>query len=982
MPGLAVDPAPPPDPGAPDGGPPGGDGDCSNAGCDSGTDAQPAGGNPFPGDPQGGEFAWVVTVPGVSSSSSVAAAVDATGNIFVVAQQTGAVTLGSIQLPAPARTGPLVVLKLTADGTPIWGRSFDAAAQTKPRALATTSAGDLVLGAQIGFKAVGTADASVTLLDGGDGTTKWTSPWVSSWDDTINGIAAGQDSTGALAIYVFGELGDATTVAGQVLRAGGTVARYNEDGTLRWARTFPQASAGFNRSLALDPVRGPVITGHGRLALGDQVLTSGGTFVAGFDHDGVVRFTNQISVVDTSTVQDIAVAPGGDVYVASDTERDEVIIDGHPLPVPLGPVTPFVARFTAEGRFTASNVLVGSRDSLPSDLATDARGASYLMTSCAGLVEVQPEITCTSGNGSIIASYDADNTYRWATSIEEADAQALVAAPGNRMIVAGTALTPMTRFGSVQVATRPLFIAALGGGLPRPPTPLPAAPAITSALVDGASDSAIRQGGAGTLVIEGDGLDRVTSARLGDIYVHVPPGAATAGTLRLPVTIPHGHDPGLLTLTLSNAGGVAQLAGAVTVTPIVVAPGGSNGGRGTFSSPLRLCRANWFDIARYGDVMLLRNGVHACSQQIDLLDGVTVRGESKGGTIVTGDAGRQFLGFGTIVQGLGPIAIENLTIQSASFAAITLFDLGDGAGSVRVTDVDMQGLSASGIYVETGGTAIVTRFRYLQSQGAALAVAGGRIDAHQVEASGAFRGALVIDGALIVDDSELSSTQPALQAGDPDDLIGTRTVTVTRTTLRSTQPAIVAFAADLTVSGSMLEPLAPTAASDAIELQGGSLTMSDSTVHAWPGHAIVTSAVSGNVAAASLGGRALDDLHDAVSLTLDHVTISACGAGIDYDAGVLDGRLSLHGTVIQSQSDAVVVRGAFVAADLGTAEAPGDNQLATTSGPALSDVRSAVGAAIDARGTPLNGVTYSGDVLGPADAATGYHIEAANTVHF
>jgi hypothetical protein len=200
--------------------------------------------------------------------------------------------------------------------------------------------------------------------------------------------------------------------------------------------------------------------------------------------------------------------------------------------------------------------------------------------------------------------------------------------------------------------------------------------------------------------------------------------------------------------------------------------------------------------------------------------------------------------------------------------------------------------------------------------------------------------------------------------------------------LRSTRPAIVAFAADLTVSGSTAEPLDPATASDAIELQGGSLTMTDSAVQGWPGHAIVASAVLDSVVGGGAGPRALSEVHDAVSLALDHLTIGACGGGIDYDGGLLDGRLSLHDAAIQSQSGAVVIGGRFAAADLGTGDAPGNNQLATASGPAFSDDRGVVGPAIDAHGTALNGATYSGDVLGPADVAAGYHIQTSNTIHF
>jgi hypothetical protein len=128
--------------------------------------------------------------------------------------------------------------------------------------------------------------------------------------------------------------------------------------------------------------------------------------------------------------------------------------------------------------------------------------------------------------------------------------------------------------------------------------------------------------------------------------------------------------------------------------------------------------------------------------------------------------------------------------------------------------------------------------------------------------------------------------------------------------------------------------------------------------------------------------NAVNELDDAVNLTLDGVTVRACAAGIEYDAGDLDGRLSLHNAQIQSQADALRVSGSFSGVDLGVAATPGNNQLTTTSGPAFRDDRSTAGAAVDAHGTVLNGVSYSGDVLGPADVTGGYHIQAPNTIRF
>jgi hypothetical protein len=119
-----------------------------------------------------------------------------------------------------------------------------------------------------------------------------------------------------------------------------------------------------------------------------------------------------------------------------------------------------------------------------------------------------------------------------------------------------------------------------------------------------------------------------------------------------------------------------------------------------------------------------------------------------------------------------------------------------------------------------------------------------------------------------------------------------------------------------------------------------------------------------------------------VSLLLDHVEITSCSQGIYDDAGLPDGQFSLQNAHVQTTHSAVGLGGNIVAADLGTAASPGNNQLETDDGePALWDSRGRPGAKIDAHRTTLNGVSYSGDILGPADSP-GYRISGPNTIRF
>jgi hypothetical protein len=965
-------------PPAPDAGPAG-------PGIDAGVDAPPRDTNPFPDDPAGGEFAWAVSATGADWSW---VAVDGAGNILVAARQGGPVAIGNIRVPAPTSFQALLVLKLTPSGTPVWARSFESHTRIDPRAIAVTPAGDVVVGAVFEGPpqppSLAVDDALVAVLDGGTGATRWSVELASAGDDKVSGLAAGPDGAGGAAIYVLGRLGLDTTVAGQPVAAGAHLIRFDADGVVRWARSVP-GDAGFFEALVLDPARGPVIAsnGGGDPSIDDPTIPGSGTLVAGFDPDGNVRFVRKLASSDPALFHSLAIDPGGDIYVASTTSNTETAVEDHVIPVPGFVDYPYLLRLTADGRYAAAHVISGDQLGVSASVTTDAEGAAYLRFDC-GHANVQPEIDCGSLRGSVIASYGSDGEYRWATSVKSEHVDAVAAAPGNRLIVVGSGDPGAIELGGVTVPSGGLVIAALAGGAARPPSPLPPVPTITGAALDGVSDAQIRQGATGKLRILGTGLDRITSARLGDIEIHVPPAAGAATSLVLDVMIPHGHAPGPLGLQLGNAGGFARFDGVVTVTPIVVTPTGSTTGRGTFSSPLSFCRNDWFSLTRYGDLVLLRNGTYACDGSITVHGGVTIRGESKAGTVITGLTGKNdtFGGLGTIsVDNIGTTAIENLTITSSRTEAAF-----SGGAAISVSDVDVQGVSGGGVSVGGFGTATVTRFNYLQSSGAAIVVGSGKVIATAVRAEGAFRGVLMTSGTLTMSDSLLSSTEPAVEAGDDNLHLGV-VITLTNTVLRSRRSGLSAAAAVVTMTGCTIEPLPDPHIDQGVFLAGGSLAMSDSQIHGWvDGIAVRPVIVLGGAGPSTIDELTLTSI---VNLDLDHVDIAALETGILYDAGgigLTGGRFSLHHSHIRADGGAdlgaaAVVLSELFTADLGTAVAPGDNQLEAVGGVALFDARGLAGAAIDAHGTTLNGNAHEGDVLGPVQT-TDYQVQGPNTIHF
>jgi outer membrane protein assembly factor BamB len=182
----------------------------SDASSDDSGDALRVAPGSLPADPKGGELAWVVSAPGAEGPMSVA--VDPQGNIFVVATQTGAVSLDSVYVPPPTSGNGLLALKLSPGGKPIWGRSIMSAPTIHARSMAVTPAGAVVIGGSLKTgPSYGDEDGFVIALDGEDGATRWSKALASSWEDRVAGIAVGPD------VDAHGTTLNGTTFDGDVL---------------------------------------------------------------------------------------------------------------------------------------------------------------------------------------------------------------------------------------------------------------------------------------------------------------------------------------------------------------------------------------------------------------------------------------------------------------------------------------------------------------------------------------------------------------------------------------------------------------------------------------------------------------------------------------------------------------------------------------------------------------------------------------------
>lgn len=962
---------------------------------DAGTDAPPGEPNPFPLNPKAGEFASASLIEGAGDPVQVAVAND--GSIFVAARQTGKVKAGDIEVPAPEGAG-FVVVKLSANTKPVWVRAFDSAETVAPRAIATTPDGDVAVagtfsgGLNLGQGAVSNAggeDGFVVRLSGASGDTQWSAPLGSSGDDDIVAIAIDGRVGGSDAIYVYGRLAADATIGGEAVGRGACLISYDGMGARRWTKSFPNVSPSYEDGLALDPQHGPWIAGrfYGTLELAGEVLEADAeplgvpsdVVVAGFDAAGAPRFARRIADESRASSRQLAVAPNGEIYLASDTGGGALVADDHIIWNRDATDDLFLLRLTPQASPAWSTVVAARNQNRADGLAIDASGSVYALGSCTGKVDVQPEIACDQGEGGVIVSYGPDNEYRWSTYVQPAWVESIATAPGDRLIVAGQTLSNGVDFGGIQIAGTGLFVASLVTGPAPVPAPPPATPTITSVQLAGVSDNEIRQGGSGTLVIHGSGLDRVTSARLGTIDLHVAGGMPNE--LRLEVAIPHGHAPGPLRLVLRNAAGVAEAAAVVQVTPVVVTPFGSATGRGTYSSPMRLCRDDWYPVLRLTDVLLLRNGIHTCNKSVVLPRGVIVRGESRTGSVVRGigsGSSSSFRGFHSVATGLGVNVIEQLTIESADRVAIKV-----SSGRMVINDVDIKNVPGNGIEVSGDSKVTVNRYRYQQGSGTGLLIDGGRVAATAVEMSGEY-GVFMSHGTLRLASSTVVGNRAALWAGSENSPSGARDVAVSNSTLRAKFKGVTAAIANLVIEDSTIDAVAGSQSSDGIHLSGGTLTLTGGTVRGWGGTGVDLTTPIGDISFLAPASPSSAD-EDVVSATIEGVTIEA-SIGISYGpftpAGPGSG-LSVRRSRVNGAFGAVRVWGGFDAVDLGTVAAPGENQLRTGAGYfAIVDLRQDAGQPITAHGTTVNGTTFHGDVLGPVANPGSYDVRGPNTIQF
>lgn len=905
------------------------------------------------------------------------------GTIFIAGTHNGAIDAGDVRLPAP--TGQAIaVLKLDARARPLWGRSLGVGATfwgTNVRSATVTTNGDVVIGgAFVGttfdagtgpLPAVGDTEGFMARLDGTTGETQWARSFAGGGEDDVSTVAADPASDD---VYVHGELA-AQTVDGRWQPGYAFLNRYDANGVQLWSRQLTM-SMSWQHELAVDPLRGPVVTGRyfGSLEVDGFRLTvapgdlQGNLAMIGFTPEGRARFARQLFDESSGFHQRLLAAPDGHLYISTEIgEFDEFAFDdGQVLTGLRSSDDVALVRLTADGARTWATVIDVEQSRGPKMLAADADGAVYLLGSCDRAVRVAPTIACDS-NDSYLVSYGPNGDYRWSTYVFGTPgwAQALAAVPGrNRLLVAGE-VRGNASFGGAEVQGAGLFVASVVTG-PTYANPLPPPPVVTSVVLEGALDGHLRQGGTGTIAVSGEHLAQIQSVRVGsrDLFT----ANATNNLLRIPYAVPHGEALGPLRLVLTHPTGQLDVVTPLQITPIVVSPSGTDAGHGTFSSPLRLCRNDWLTMARLGDTIQLLAGAYPCEQSLALPRGVIVKGAGSTMTKL-GAAGRPFGPFSTGFGHHGTTQFAQLGfLASALDGAIRSTSSVD----LSLTDVDFTALSTPGLVLNAGaGRVLLERVRYLNGNATAIYSNDDiHIDGRQVTIeSNRSDGVTLRAGRLTLRNSAITAQRAAIEIGALSDTsLRPRHLVLEQSTL-SGYDGVRSYHAKIEVFDSQIVSNSQPNGNSGIELVSGSATVARTGIRGF---------LSG------IRRSSWDDTAP-VTVDLDQAEVAAVGWGVHVevpDDSRVRRTLRIRRSTISGGSNALGVTGSFTSIDLGTTAEPGANALnSSPTGHALMDSRSAVGSPIDATGTTLNGNSYSGELRGPRSSPDLMQ-SAANTVRF
>ncbi|MDB4346063.1 SBBP repeat-containing protein [bacterium] len=377
---------------------------------------------------------WATSIGGTGTDSGEGIATDSGGNVYVIGQYSGSVTIGSTTLPDTGSSDAFVA-KYDTSGTVQWATSIGGGGSDYGHGIATDSNGNVyVIGRYNGSVTIGSttlngtgvSDVFVAKYDT-SGTVQWATSIGGTSTDYGFGIAT--DSSGN--VYVIGRYTGNVTIGSTTLDGTGNgdvfVAKYDTSGTDQWARSIGGTGPDYGYGIATDSSGNVFVTGRyrgGTITFApDTTLTNAGpftddAFVAKYDTSGTFQWARGFGGWDSDNGYGIATDSSGNVYVTG----------GFTGSVTIGSITltgwdfenAFVAKYDTSGTVQWAKGISGQFTTARGyGIATDSDGNVYVTGYYYTTATFAPGTTLTSAGSTdaFVAKYDTSGTVQWATSI-------------------------------------------------------------------------------------------------------------------------------------------------------------------------------------------------------------------------------------------------------------------------------------------------------------------------------------------------------------------------------------------------------------------------------------------------------------------------------------------------------------------------------------------------------------------------------------
>jgi hypothetical protein len=343
-------------------------------------------------------------------------ALDSAGNVVVVGSSSllrrGDFPLASPLQPAPGGASDAIIAKLSADGSRLlWSSYLGGSDHDSAYAVALDGVGNVVVagstsspdmpGTPARFGPTGTGDAFVAKLSADGSRLLWST--VLGGSDYDSAYAVALDGAGNVVIAGNTIASDLPSGSGgfQGSYGGGRcgnppgypcsdafVARLSPDGALLWASYLGGSANDEASGVAVDAEGRAYVTGITSSADFPLAPPQRGyapdldAFVARISADGTsLDWSRLLAGSDADFARDIAVTPGGDLYVAGETWSPDF-----PLTQPLegaqpGSISAFVTRLSPGDGALVYSSLLGGNGSGATGIAADAEGRAYVVGS-------------------------------------------------------------------------------------------------------------------------------------------------------------------------------------------------------------------------------------------------------------------------------------------------------------------------------------------------------------------------------------------------------------------------------------------------------------------------------------------------------------------------------------------------------------------------------------------------------------------------